>query len=396
MLTCLLIAGSCRGTRTQEKMSDDALAKRYLETVVELEEAAKAKRDTDKLWDELGMLRRAIAPRADKVLAEFIPAYLQLPNREQRLFLWSGTWAFNTKKGFGFLAARLEGDLTWETVRISKLLGQRAYGPAKKAVAEAYRKAVASSERDKARILAVAVVRLGEMAPLLDLLAQVEAGGESAAQSVWALGPGIVRACAGPLLELYARTPRKHPHHPLQARILASRLNLGWRFPQTEAKAVKIVDAWLKTDAAAEAKFSSYSSLGELSVSLKKYKRASGYWRKALHIKPKDPKALCQTAVTLGLSGQAEEALGVANRLLEVSPESSQAWSVRACSKVLLGRDRAAISDFRKALELDPGNYLALRDLHSAYTRLGLTEKAAEIKRRLDATTRPASTRSAS
>jgi tetratricopeptide (TPR) repeat protein len=394
---CLLCMGvSCdRPAERPLPTSDKGLVAEYVATASEWKDAFKASKDAfkasdvekiDRLQTRLSKLAQRMVQRGDSAFERFARSYEALPMEKRNIFHDSRSWPFNNKKGFDYLTSRLAGGLSWEKVWISEVLGKWRYKPAAKAVAGIYRQARTQGGVDQVNILGVALVRMGNFEALLDLLARVEAKkGQLPAEFVSELGEKVVRRCAGPLIELYARTDREDPSLEVQAKTLALSFGLDWRPPHRQSQAIKLVDRWLKTDAAVEARFRSYMLLGQLAAYHEKYARAAGYYTKALEIRGGDPEALFHVANTLALAGRDKKALGVVNDLLRVDRNSARGYALRGLIRLDLGDKKGALDDINQATGLNPKDRFALISLREAYSKLGWEDKAAEIKKRLDA-----------
>ncbi len=383
------LGNGCERAAQNAEDPENDLAERYVGVVLARDRAIEARqyKEADRLWKELRALAPRLASAGDEQFDRFITTFEGLPAARRRRFYDQWRWPFNNRRGLQYLAARLEGQSDREKVQIAELLAVRRFWAAKKAITKLYEAARDGGALDEQNALAQALVRLGEARPLLDLVEQIETkkGGPSqwAAQFLDGLDRRWIRVCVGPLVRLYQGTARDHPSHGIQAARLASAVNLGPNPFSTEARAVRLVDEWLKTEAARQAIFGSYASLGDLARKHGQWHRALRHLDKALAFKPKDRDVRLNRAVCMGMLGERQKAVGVVTRLLAEEPEHWRAWRVRGMLNLELERYEQAAADMKKALGFKQNDVITLRLLRSAYSGMGAQEKAKEVEQRL-------------
>ncbi len=104
----------------------------------------------------------------------------------------------------------------------------------------------------------------------------------------------------------------------------------------------------------------------------------------ALKTAPEMTSALAERAFALAKLSRGEEALADLRRATELEPNLASAWQYRGDLEFAHGDFPAAAESLSHALTLSP-NVAALEKREQAYRRLGLTEKADEDRRALDA-----------
>lgn len=73
--------------------------------------------------------------------------------------------------------------------------------------------------------------------------------------------------------------------------------------------------------------------------------------------------------------------LAVLNAILDIAPEQTEAWYLRAKVKVLAGKPEQALIDLRRALNLDEKHYRAIADLGLVLEQLGAKKEALQAYR---------------
>ena len=101
---------------------------------------------------------------------------------------------------------------------------------------------------------------------------------------------------------------------------------------------------------------------------LKTYPRNTGMWL-----------TLGEIAISNGRYPIAIERMG---RVIEIVPDFAKAWGDRGSLLAALGQNQAALSDLRRAVELDSDNLLALENLAVVERRLGNHVEAAVVEKR--------------
>jgi len=110
-------------------------------------------------------------------------------------------------------------------------------------------------------------------------------------------------------------------------------------------------------------------SAGDIPHALEQYRRS-------LELDPYDYNASWEAA-RIVLPDNPEEAFRLANRALELKPDLSGAFTIRARALLSLGKPREAIEDLKRASALDHQDATIHFHLARAYRQLGLTAEAA-------------------
>ncbi len=114
-------------------------------------------------------------------------------------------------------------------------------------------------------------------------------------------------------------------------------------------------------------------------------KTAEINYRRTLNISPTQPEALNNLAYGLLISGgDLQEAKTLAAKAVAVEPNSASFYDTLARVQVKSGERDAAITSFKKAIELEPGNLEALVGLAGALQDAGQHQPAAELLTRID------------
>lgn len=96
---------------------------------------------------------------------------------------------------------------------------------------------------------------------------------------------------------------------------------------------------------------------------LGRFDEALETYDKALHFKPDDYNALSNKCVPLISLGRYDEVIESCNKALTIKPGYSDAYYNRACAYALMGGEREkALSDLKKAIELDERHRVEARD----------------------------------
>jgi tetratricopeptide (TPR) repeat protein len=74
--------------------------------------------------------------------------------------------------------------------------------------------------------------------------------------------------------------------------------------------------------------------------------------------------------------------LAILDAVVDIAPEEAEAWYLRAKVNVMNGKPERALSDLRRALNLDPNHYLAITDLGLVLEQIGAKKEALEAYRR--------------
>jgi len=117
----------------------------------------------------------------------------------------------------------------------------------------------------------------------------------------------------------------------------------------------------------------------------KDYKRALGYYEKALDLKPNYDEAWRMKGVCLKELGKAEDSLGCYVKALEYNVENEEAWFNMGEALYDLERYEEEVEAYLQALRLDPDFVQALNNLGATLHLLGRYDEAVEAyKRALD------------
>ncbi len=104
---------------------------------------------------------------------------------------------------------------------------------------------------------------------------------------------------------------------------------------------------------------------------------AERHYRLAIQLDPDDPAVMNNLAyLILRTNGSGEEALSLAERAVEAAPDVPVFVDTRASALLALGRLEEAREEFRRGLELDPGDVDLLLGLAETELRLGAVEAA--------------------
>lgn len=111
---------------------------------------------------------------------------------------------------------------------------------------------------------------------------------------------------------------------------------------------------------------------GSLSSGEKKDKEATvQQYREILKIKPDDPEAHYQIAVTLMDEQKWEEAIQELNRLLELNPKNLDVLNMLGWALLNSGQVDAAFNTWKKSLQIDPKNNVTRDNIIRAHLSLG-------------------------
>lgn len=97
-----------------------------------------------------------------------------------------------------------------------------------------------------------------------------------------------------------------------------------------------------------------YASLGRALLGQHKAAEAEKQFRQALSIDPASVWYLRGVAICLQVQRKFQDALHIANTVIELAPDIAENFSLRGDIQTLLKKDRLAINDFQKAIELNP------------------------------------------
>lgn len=134
------------------------------------------------------------------------------------------------------------------------------------------------------------------------------------------------------------------PARSLRARLLASR----GRFDEAMAE----FHAILKLS---PSNLEAHASLGDLLVAQRRYEEAESHYRAFLALRPEDPTMLTKLGLTLGSSGRMQEAIASYQDALRIDPSLMTARLSLAELFLRLDRPEDAATQAAEALRLDPG-----------------------------------------
>lgn len=120
----------------------------------------------------------------------------------------------------------------------------------------------------------------------------------------------------------------------------------------------------------------SYASLGRACLGQARYEEAVTHFKKALSLEPTHSWYLRGYALSLERSGQTHEAIGAADELVRLFPESSEAHHTRGKILCSASRFQEAIDSNEEAIRLDPHNADAHANAGLASISMGRHEQA--------------------
>ena len=94
---------------------------------------------------------------------------------------------------------------------------------------------------------------------------------------------------------------------------------------------------------------------------------------------PSDMKVATRYAVALWDDKQPEKAATVANAILQIDHQSSEAWRIKARNEVLEGRPDDALVSYLQLSQLEPTDYSTLKELSELYLKQGRPERACSL-----------------
>ncbi len=125
-----------------------------------------------------------------------------------------------------------------------------------------------------------------------------------------------------------------------------------------------------------------YDSYGLMLTSLERYDEALEMQQRAHELDPVAHRH--DNATTLLRAGRYDEALRVVTRVLEVDPHYVMAHATLGWAYLLKGMPDRGVAELERAVALDPANTLFLSQLGQAFGRVGRTEEAHAVLRRLE------------
>lgn len=91
---------------------------------------------------------------------------------------------------------------------------------------------------------------------------------------------------------------------------------------------------------------------------------------------------LMSRAAQFAKDAEIELSLAILDSVVDIAPDEAEAWYLRAKVNVLNGKPERALSDLRRALNLDAKHYRAISDLGLLLEQLGAKKEALEAYRR--------------
>ena len=91
---------------------------------------------------------------------------------------------------------------------------------------------------------------------------------------------------------------------------------------------------------------------------------------------------LMSRAARFAKEAEIDLSLAVLDAVVDIAPDEAEAWYLRAKVNVLKGKPERALSDLRRALNLDAKHYRAIADLGLLLEQLGAKKEALEAYRR--------------
>jgi tetratricopeptide (TPR) repeat protein len=91
---------------------------------------------------------------------------------------------------------------------------------------------------------------------------------------------------------------------------------------------------------------------------------------------------LMSRAAQFAKDAEIDLSLAILDAVVDIAPDDAEAWYLRAKVNVLKGKPERALSDLRRALNLDDKHYRAIADLGLLLEQLGAKKEALEAYRR--------------
>jgi tetratricopeptide (TPR) repeat protein len=91
---------------------------------------------------------------------------------------------------------------------------------------------------------------------------------------------------------------------------------------------------------------------------------------------------LMSRAAQFANAAEIDLSLAILDAVVDIAPDEAEAWYLRAKVNVLKGKPERALSDLRRALNLDAKHYRAITDLGLVLEQLGAKKEALEAYRR--------------
>lgn len=91
---------------------------------------------------------------------------------------------------------------------------------------------------------------------------------------------------------------------------------------------------------------------------------------------------LMSRAAQFANAAEIDLSLSILDAIVDIAPDETEAWYLRAKVNVLNGKPERALSDLRRALNLDAKHYRAITDLGLVLEQLGAKKEALEAYRR--------------
>lgn len=91
---------------------------------------------------------------------------------------------------------------------------------------------------------------------------------------------------------------------------------------------------------------------------------------------------LMSRAAQFANAAEIDLSLSILDAIVDIAPDETEAWYLRAKVNVLQGKPERALSDLRRALSLDANHYRAITDLGLVLEQMGAKKEALEAYRR--------------
>lgn len=137
------------------------------------------------------------------------------------------------------------------------------------------------------------------------------------------------------------------------------RLGQALRANRQPDDAIRAYDRAIRAFPTAEA----YNQRGIAHYDKKEWDNAISDYTEAVRLDPQNAEALNNRAWTKYIAGRFSEALMDADAALRITREKSYVWDTRGHINEALGQTQAAVSDYRKAIDLDPNLKSSLEGL---------------------------------
>ncbi|MGV7223226.1 MAG: tetratricopeptide repeat protein [Nitrospinales bacterium] len=173
---------------------------------------------------------------------------------------------------------------------------------------------------------------------------------------------------------LWTDVLRKYPDNPRPYQVLADQFKAEKRFDFALALLSKSLK--LQKGLPSESLALSLNNLGNIYVDIGDYKQAKMYFHQAFQAYPRHEIARYNLIFVLIRTGEYQMALHATDELLKLNPNHNKYINVKGFILYKMTDYNAAISHFRRALQLAPGYLNALINMGMALSRSGNFERA--------------------